>query len=109
MLTSVHVKIHVLCDIMLSWVYSFQHLKRLQEASASAKKNGFLAAWASKTKPVGCPEMLLTNYKFMLCNIQEEPTFHILWYHRIFRILLKIIFHITYAFGIAVFFIIGTA
>jgi hypothetical protein len=112
MLTSVHMKIHVLSDILLSWVYSFQHLKQsggLQFQVKAAKKNDFLAAWASKTKQVGFPEMLVTYYQSMLCNIPEEPTFHFLWSHRMFCILLKIIFHITDAFGVAVFFIIGIA
>ena len=41
----VHVKIHALCDIMLSWVDSFQHLKwswGLQLQDQAAKKNDFL-------------------------------------------------------------------
>jgi len=45
MLTSVHMKIHVLCDIMLSWVYSFQNLKwtwGLQLQGKAVQEEGLL-------------------------------------------------------------------
>ena len=108
MLTSVNVKIHVLYDIMLSWVYSFQHLKRLQGASASGQSSQekLLLGCLSLKDKTSRLSWNVGNYQSMLCNIPEEPTFHILWTHNKFCILLKIIFHIIYAFGVTVFFLL---